>query len=114
MLEPLRIIQFRRPLLPAILIGVSASMASSEDADDKPPSRATVTANHRGYRINVTASRRVTGALLVNAELSGGPGEIRRWFCVASDQQELIPACQQCIRELCQVIDDLCQVGARG
>lgn len=73
----------------------------------KPPSRATLTASHLGYQISATASRRVTGALLVNAELSGGPDRIRRWFCVASEATDLIAACEGCIAELCKIIDDI-------
>ena len=76
-------------------------------SDAAPPARATVSREHRGFRITATASRRVTGALLVNAELSGGPDQIRRWFCVASDEPDLESACDKCIRELVQVIDDL-------
>lgn len=71
------------------------------------PARATLTSTHRGFRISVTASRRITGALLVNAELAGGPADIRRWYCVASDKNDLVAACEQCIGELKQVIDDL-------
>ncbi len=71
------------------------------------PSRETVAVVHHGYRIQATASRRVTGAVLVNAELSGGPDAIRRWFCVASDRDDLTAACEQCIAELKQIIDEL-------
>ncbi len=83
-------------------------MTNTKPSDDtSSPSRLCLTADHRGYAIHATASRRITGAVLVNAELSGGPDNIRRWFCVASEHQDLTTACEQSIRELCQVIDDL-------
>ncbi len=83
-------------------------MNTSQRTDPaKPPARATITASHRGFRIVATASRRITGALLVNAELSGGPSHIRRWFCVASEEQDLVAACERCIDDLRRIIDDL-------
>ena len=49
----------------------------------------------------------MTGAVLVSAELSGGPGHIRRWFCVSSEEDDLVAACEACIRDLRAVIDDM-------
>jgi hypothetical protein len=84
-------------------------MTPSEQLEPaEPPVRASASACHRGFRIVATASRRVTGALLVNAELTGGPDRIRRWFCVASEESDLLVACERCIADLCRVIDDLC------
>ena len=86
-------------------------MNHSKPASADAPPRMTVTTAHKGYEIKATASRRATGAVLVNAELSGGPDKIRRWFCVASDRADLAAACAQSTRELCQVIDDLTATG---
>jgi hypothetical protein len=69
--------------------------------------RATLEAAHRGFRISIAASRRITGVIIATASLSGGPSRLLRNFAFQSESADVIAACEDVLGDLRAVIDDM-------
>ena len=78
------------------------------------PARASRTAEHRGLRIAVTATRRITGVTLVVTEVSGGPDKLKRNFYTVSQEPDPTSACAEAIASMQRVLDQQApfQIGA--
>lgn len=81
--------------------------SSRPDVADPHVERASHDEHYRGFDVAVAASRRVTGTILVNTALSGGPGRLKRFFCLQSSESDVRAACDAAASELRRVIDDL-------
>jgi hypothetical protein len=74
-------------------------------APDEVPARVILPAQHRGFTIVVTATRRVTGVTLVVTEVAGGPAGLKRNFYTISPERNPQAACEHALAEICAVLD---------